>query len=161
MIRIHAVVLAALGALLCAPAAAQSIMQPGAWEMALKFTAENAATGEKKTTDDRVSQMCLTKEYLSKEPYLTPGVDKEQMEQKGAKCSISDAKRGKNAASWRMRCEMVDGSSVDMTIKNSAAARKFTSSVRQVIKRGTSTGIVHVAVTSTHISECTKEMLTF
>ena len=161
MNRFRATAIAALCVLLCGPAAAQSVMQPGAWEMTLKFRAENAATGEAKTTSDRVSQMCLTKEYLAREPYLTPNVDKEQMEQKGAKCSISDAKRGKTTASWRMRCEMVDGSAVDMTIRNTAAARKFNSEVRQVIRRGTSTGVVNISVASSHIGQCTKEMLTF
>jgi hypothetical protein len=149
----------ALGLLICGSAAAQSIMQPGGWEMKVRITAENPMTGESKKANESTSRMCLTKEYLSRDPYLTPKVDKEQMEQKSAQCSISDEKRTANAASWRMQCTMVDGSSVDMTISNSASARKLTSDIRQVIKRGTNSGVVNIKLTSTRIGKCTKEML--
>jgi citrate lyase alpha subunit len=150
----------ALGLLLCGPAAAQSIMQPGGWEMKVRITAENPMTGESKKANESVSRMCLTKEYLSTDPYLTPKVDKEQMEQKSAKCDISDEKRTANAASWRMQCTMIDGSSVDMTISNTASARKLDSKIRQVIKRGSNSGIVNITLTSSRIGQCTKEMLT-
>ena len=149
----------ALGLLICGSAGAQSIMQPGGWEMKVRITAENPMTGESKKANESTSRMCLTKEYLSRDPYLTPKVDKEQMEQKSAQCSISDEKRTANAASWRMQCTMVDGSSVDMTISNSASARKLTSDIRQVIKRGTNSGVVNIKLTSTRIGKCTKEML--
>ena len=150
----------ALGLLLCGPAAAQSIMQPGGWEMKVRITAENPMTGESKKANESVSRMCLTKEYLATDPYLTPKVDKEQMEQKSAKCDISDEKRAANSASWRMHCTMIDGSSVDMTISNTASARKLDSKIRQVIKRGSNSGIVNITLTSSRIGQCTKEMLT-
>jgi hypothetical protein len=149
----------ALGLLICGSAAAQSIMQPGGWEMKVRITAENPMTGESKKANESTSRMCLTKEYLSRDPYLTPKVDKEQMEQKSAQCSISDEKRTANAASWRMQCTMVDGSSVDMTISNSASARKLDSDIRQIIKRGSNSGVVNIKLTSTRIGKCTKEML--
>lgn len=150
----------ALGLLVGGSAAAQSVMQPGGWEMKIKITAENPMTGESKKANESVSRMCLTKEYLSTDPYLTPKIDKEQMEQKSARCDISDEKRAATSASWRMQCTMIDGSSVDMTISNSASARKLESKIRQIIKRGSSAGIVNITLTSSRIGQCTKEMLT-
>ena len=156
---VHYLVLAALGALLGGTAAGQSAMQPGGWQMKMKISKENPVSGESKSADETVSKMCLTKDFLSRDPYFSPKVDKENMEQKGAKCVVSDEKRSANLASWRMRCEMIDGNALDLTVSNSASARKFNSDIRQIIKRGSNVGLVKITLTSTYIGKCTKEML--
>lgn len=153
--------LAAIGAgiLLCGPAGAQSVMQPGGWQFKTTITVHDARSGESKTANESVSRMCLSKEFLSRDPYLTPRIDKEKMEQRSARCTISDEKRSANAASWKMACIMADGSSVEMTIRNTASARSFTSNIEQLIAKGGSSGIVRIVMDSSFIGECTKEML--
>lgn len=147
------------GAVLCGPAGAQSVMQPGGWQMTMKVSATDPATGASKAANESTSRVCLTKEYLSKDPYLTPGVDKEKMEQKHAKCTISDAKRTASSASWKMACTMVDGSSVDMTIRNTASPRRLTSEIQQVIRKGGNSGVIQIVMDSTFLGQCTSEML--
>ena len=147
------------GAVLCGSVSAQSVMQPGGWQMKMKISATDPATGASKVANESTSRVCLTKEYLSKDPYLTPGVDKERMEQKHAKCAISDAKRTANSASWKMACTMVDGSSVDMTIRNTASRQRLTSDIQQVIRKGGNSGVIQIVMDSSFLGQCTSDML--
>lgn len=148
----------AIGTVLCGSISAQSAMQPGAWQMKMKASAQNPTTGESKTVSESTSKMCLSKEFLSKDPYLTPGVDKEKMERKNAKCTISDEKRTENSASWKMSCLTAEGSTVDMSIKNTASPQKLTSDIQQLIKKGGETGFVKITVDSSFIGKCTNDM---
>jgi hypothetical protein len=147
-----------VGAALCGPVGAQSVMQPGGWQMKVKITAQNPTTGESKTINESTSKMCLSKEFLAKDPYLSPSVDKEKMEKKNARCSISDEKRADNSASWKMKCAMADGSSVDMLTKNVASAQKLTSDIQQTIRKGGETVFAKMAMDSSFIGECTNDM---
>jgi hypothetical protein len=135
-------------------------MTPGAWQMKMKISAHDPKSGESKTANESTSQLCLSKAFLSKDPYLSPGIDKAKMEEKSAKCAISDEKRTPNSASWKMSCTMIDGSSVDMTISNAASPRKLTSDIQQVIRKAGTTGIVQIVMDSSYLGQCTKEMLT-
>ena len=63
-------------------------------------------------------KQCLTAAFLDKDPYLTPGIDKEKMSQRGAACSLADEKRTESSASWKMACKLADRSLIDMTINN-------------------------------------------
>ncbi len=148
-----------VGTVLCGSTSAQSVMQPGAWLMKIKVSAQNPATGESRTVNESTSKMCLSKEFLSKDPYLTPGVDKEKMERKNAKCTISDQKRTENSASWKMSCLTADRSTVDMSIKNTASPQKLTSDIQQAIKKGEETGFIRITVNSSFIGKCTNDML--
>jgi hypothetical protein len=65
-------------------------MEAGAWEMQSKITMQDVKTGESKTMNESTSKFCLTPAFIAKDAYLTPGLDKAKMEQKKAKCSISD-----------------------------------------------------------------------
>jgi len=147
------------GAVLCGPVSAQSVMQPGGWQMKMKVSATDPTTGESKVANESTSRMCLSKEFLSKDPYLTPGIDKERMERKNARCTISDEKRTANSASWKMTCVMVDGSSVAMTIRNTASPQRLTSDIQQVIRKGGNTGIIRIVMDSSFLGQCTSDML--
>lgn len=147
-----------IGFVVCGPASAQSVMQPGGWKLAMKLSAQNPETGKFNTINESASTMCLSKEFLANDPYLTPGVDKKKMEQKKAKCTISDEKRSETAASWRMVCQTADGNTVDMKIKNSASRDKLTSDIEQAVKKEGQTGLIRIGVNGSFVGECTKEM---
>ena len=118
------VILAAFAAL-SSGAMADAPVQPGGWEMKAVITARENPSSPPKTLTESTTRVCLTKDFLAKDPYLTPGIDQDKMEKKGAKCSISDPRRAASSASWKMNCVMADGNSVDMHISNTVAPRKI------------------------------------
>ena len=142
----------------CAPVGAQSVMQPGGWQMQIKVTAQNPTTGESKNMSESTSKMCLSKEFLANDPYLNPSIDKGKMEQKKAKCTISDEQRKGNTASWKMTCLTADGSTVVMSIKNTASLQKLVSDIQQVVKKEGETVLVKIVMNSSFIGECTNDM---
>ena len=71
-------------AVLPAGAIASPLMHDGGWEMKLAISAREAATGPFKTMSENTTRVCLSKEFLAKDPYLTPGIDRDKMEKKGA-----------------------------------------------------------------------------
>ena len=81
-------------------------------------------------------KQCLSAAFLDKDPYLTPGIDKEKMSQRGATCSLADEKRDASTASWTMACKLADGTLIDMTINNSVSRDALQSDIRQVIDKG-------------------------
>jgi len=139
-------------------AVAQSVMQPGGWEMHAKITAHDPATGETKILSEAAMKQCLTAAFLDKDPYLTPGIDKEKMIQRGATCSLADEKRAENSASWKMACKLADGTLIDMTINNVVSKHSLRSDVRQVINKGGKTAQMQIAMNSKFVGDCTKDM---
>ncbi|WP_374496258.1 DUF3617 domain-containing protein [Zoogloea sp.] len=135
-------------------------VQPGGWEMKAIVTARETPSSPPKTLTESTTRVCLTKDFLAKDPYLTPGIDRDKMEKKGAKCSISDPKRAVGSASWKMNCVMADGNSVDMQINNTVAQRKMKSEVQQIVRKGGQDLEMKIIINSTHIGECTKDMMT-
>ncbi len=153
------VILAAFAAL-SSGAMADAPVQPGGWEMKAVITARENPSSPPKTLTESTTRVCLTKDFLAKDPYLTPGIDQDKMEKKGAKCSISDPRRAANSASWKMNCVMADGNSVDMQISNTVAPRKMKSEVQQTVHKGGQDLEMKIIINSTHIGECTKDMMT-
>jgi hypothetical protein len=145
----------------CISVGAQSVMEPGGWQMKMKVSAQDPLTGKSKIVKKSSSKMCLSKAFLSKDPYLIPGINKEKMERNNAKCSISDEERTQNSASWKMTCLTEDGKTVDMSIKNIVSAHSLNSEVRQVIKKGGRTAFLNISVDSSFIGKCTIDMLNF
>jgi hypothetical protein len=143
---------------LAAPVSAESVMQPGGWEIRVSVTAQTPATGENKKLNETTTKFCLSKTFLDKDPYLKPGLDKDKMEKKNAKCSISDEKVSNKEASWKMVCQMADGSTVDSTITNTASAIELKSVIQQLLKRGTETMTIQITMDGKRIGECTKDM---
>ncbi len=137
---------------------AQAVMQPGAWEMKSKISAENPKTGETKIMNESASKFCLSPAFIAKDPYLTPGIDKAKMEQKKAKCSISDEKHLTDSASWKMSCTTLDGHIVDAFISNKVSAKHVVSEVEQQVERDGKIAKVKILVTSNFIGQCTKDM---
>ncbi len=138
---------------------AQSIMEPGGWEMQVRITAQDPETGVTKTITESTIKQCLSEAFLKKDPYLTPVIDKEKMIQKGATCSLSDQVRNGDSASWRMSCKLADGSKVDMSIKNSASRHKFSSDMRQLVTKGDQTVPMQVAMNAKFLGKCTPDMV--
>lgn len=150
--------LAALATLPLA-ATASPLMQPGGWEMKLTLTARETATGPFKTVSENSSRICLSKEFLARDPYLTPGIDREKMEKKGAKCSIADPKRTERTASWKMSCSLPDGNSADMFINNTVSARSLSSQIDQVIQKDGQAMQMKINLKASHIGVCTADMM--
>ncbi|MBM4207091.1 MAG: DUF3617 family protein [Gammaproteobacteria bacterium] len=143
---------------LCAQTAWAEAMEAGAWQMDSKITMQDVKTGQSKTMNESTSKYCLTPAFIAKDAYLTPGLDKAKMEEKKAKCSISDEKKSPGAASWRMNCKTQDGHEVDALISNTASAQKMTSNVEQVVSQGGKTVKLNIAMNGKFIGKCSKEM---
>ncbi|MFO1352379.1 MAG: DUF3617 family protein [Gammaproteobacteria bacterium] len=137
---------------------AQTVMQPGGWEMKMTVTATDPKTGESKQVSETTAKMCLSKEFLAKEPYLSAKVDEAKMRQKKAKCTTSDYQRDGDKASWKMACEMDDGSKVAMTLNNAASADKLTIHMRNDVNKGGESGVVEMSSEGKFIGPCTKDM---
>jgi hypothetical protein len=137
----------------------QSIMEPGGWEMRVRITAQEPGTNLAKTLDESTMKQCLSAEFLKNDPYLSAGINKEKMLQKGATCSLSDQVRNGNSASWRMICNMADGTTVDMSIKNSASRHELSSDMRQLVTKGGRTVPVRMAMNAKFLGKCTPDML--
>ena len=138
--------------------AAQSVMQPGGWEMHAKISGRDPTTGEMKTLSEATTKQCLTAAFLDKDPYLTPGIDKEKMSQRGATCSLADEKRTESSASWTMSCKLADGSLIDMTINNSVSKEALQSDIRQLVDKGGKKVQMQIAMNSKFVGVCTKDM---
>jgi len=156
--RLAHLALAAIAALPLG-AAANNAVEPGGWEIKAVITARENPSTPPKTLTESTTKVCLSKAFLAKDPYLTPGIDRDKMEKKGAKCSISDPKRSENTASWKMKCVMADGNSVDMQINNTVAPRKMKSEIRQLVHKGGQDLEMQIIMNSTYIGECTKDMM--
>ncbi|MCL2657082.1 MAG: DUF3617 domain-containing protein [Betaproteobacteria bacterium] len=144
----------------CAASAA-SVMEPGGWEIRTKITAQDLKKGETKTLNESTIKNCFSPEFLSKDPFLTPGIDQAKLAEKGATCSISDAKRQGNTASWSLDCAFPNGAKAKMSIKNTASKHEFVSDVTQQITKNGNTLPVHIVSTSKFIGACTADMKKF
>ncbi len=142
----------------CPALNAKTMMEAGAWEMQSKITAKNLATGKTKNVNESTSKFCMTPAFVDKNPYLTPGIDKARMEQKNAKCSISDEKISADSASWKMTCTTQDGHVVEALINNQVSSRKVVSNVEQQVGRGGNSAQVNIVINSKYIGACTKDM---
>lgn len=146
-------------AALPAGAIASPLMQAGGWEMKLVITARDTATGPYKQMSENTTRVCLSKEFLAKDPYLTPGIDRDKMEKKGAKCSISDPKRTDSTASWKMSCSLPDGNSADMFINNTVSAKTLRSNIDQVIQKDGQALQMKIGLKANHVGACTADMM--
>jgi hypothetical protein len=156
---IHALLPLTLLALTSAPCRAESAMAAGAWEMRLKVSVQETEGEAFKTVNEGTMKYCLSKAFLDKDPYLTPGVDKDKMEKKNAKCAISDEMRGNNAASWKMVCEMADGMKIDMDIHNKASKNELVSNIAQTVIKDDERHQMKLDMKARFIGKCTKDML--
>lgn len=135
------------------------VMEAGAWEMQSKMTLQDVETGQRKTVNESTTKYCLTPAFIAKDVYLTPGIDKAKMEQKNAKCSISDEQRSIDTASWKMSCLTQDGHQVDAFISNKVAAKTMSSNVEQEVSQGGKKAKVNIVINGKFIGKCTQEML--
>ena len=133
-------------------------MEPGAWTAHVTTAMRDPQTGEAKKGPDGTMDICLTPEFLAKDPYLTPLLDEEKMARKQAKCTTSDHKRVGNSASWKVACTMSDGSKVDMLVDNVAARHKATSKVESTVVKDGRTFLTIVTTDMSFAGKCTKDM---
>lgn len=127
--------------------------------MHAKISTLDPATSEAKTLSESTMKQCLSATFLDKDPYLTPGIDKERLTQQGATCSLADEKRTESSASWKMVCKLADGTLIDMTINNSVSKHSLRSDVKQVIDKGNGKPVqMQIAMNAKFVGECTKDM---
>lgn len=122
-------------ALATLPAAGQAVMQPGAWELHTVMTAQDPEDGKPVKLGETTRKNCLTKEFLARDLYLSPASDEQKMRERGAKCTVSEVKRSDFSASWRMACELADGSRLDMAIRNTVSRHELHSELKQLVTR--------------------------
>ncbi len=146
-------------AALPAGAIASPLMQAGGWEMKLAISARETAASPYKPMSENTTRVCLSKEFLAKDPYLTPGIDRDKMEKKGAKCTISDTKRTDSTASWKMSCTLPDGNSADMFINNTVSAKTLRSNIDQVIQKDGQALQMKIGLKANHVGACTADMM--
>lgn len=139
--------------------AAETVMQPGAWQLQVTITPYNPQTGAPLTRNETTTVVCFTREFLAKTPYLSATLDEERMLQSGATCATADFVKTGNSASWRMSCSLTDGKRIDMTIKNRAEPRRLTSEMRQRVTDGSGTVPIDMVTTGTFVGECTGDMI--
>lgn len=139
-------------------ALAEATMTAGAWEFKMKVTAQEAKSGAKKNVSETGSTICLSPEFVAKEPFISPALDQAKMEGKGAKCSTSDYQRKDPNASWKMACDLADGGHVDMQVKSMVSPKKMTMDFLQHVVHEGEPGTVKVLTTATFVGECTSEM---
>ena len=139
-------------------AAAQAVMEPGAWELQTVITAQDPEDGKPVKLGETTLKNCLTKEYLARDLYLTPANDEQKMRQRGAKCAVSDVKRGESSASWRMSCDLADGGRMEMTIRNSVSRHELLSELKQVLTSEGRDIPIQVVAKARFIGDCTPDM---
>jgi len=158
MLLVRQVVAAAVLAAALPPAVAQVVMEPGGWEMRTVMTAQDPADGSPVKLGETTIKSCLSREYLSRDLYLTPANDERKMRERGAKCAVSDVKRSESSASWRMICELADGSRMDMSIRNTVSKHELQSELKQLFTREGRDIPIQVLATARHIGPCTADM---
>lgn len=133
-------------------------MEPGGWEMHTVITAQDPADGKPVKLGETTLKNCLTREFLARDVYLTPANDERKMRERGTKCTISDVKRSDTSASWRMICELADGSRMDMSIRNTVSRQELQSALKQVVIREGRDIPIQVMAKARFIGPCTADM---
>lgn len=141
------------------PAVATPVIQPGGWKVRTVVSARETPASPPRTVSESTTQLCLTPAFLARDPYLTPGLDRDKMEKQGARCNISDATRGEASAAWKMNCTMADGNVVEMQINNTVTPRHVHSEVSQLVRKGSQDVQIHITMDSVYGGPCTKDML--
>lgn len=139
--------------------AGPTTVQPGGWKVKTVVTARETPASPPRTVSESTTQICLSPAFLARDPYLTPGLDRDKMEKQGAHCSISDATRSETSAAWKMTCTLADGNAVEMWINNTVAARHVRSEVQQSVRKGNQDLQIRITMDSVYAGACTKDML--
>ena len=155
--RIALFVIAFCAALATSPLHAQSAMKPGGWQMDSSVTAVSP-DGATKDLGRHSMRVCLSAEALAKEPYLSPRIDDAKAAARGAKCSNSDHQRSGNSASWRMSCELADGTTTSARIRNQAGPDTLDTEMVQDVTRGGEKTQITMRLKGRHIGDCTPDM---
>lgn len=142
----------------CFSSTAQTVMQPGGWEMKMQISALDPATRELKRMGESSSKVCLTEAFLVKDPYLSPHADVSNPAHKNARCATSNYQRAGNSASWDMVCTLGDGSEMKAKITNTVSSRSVTLGMQQEIRKPAGTGYALMDGRLSFIGACTAEM---
>ena len=142
----------------CLPAAAQKVMQPGAWEITTTLTRELPKQPTESMGTHTIT-MCLDSEFLAREPYFDATLDAQKMAARQAQCSTADYQRQNHAANWLMRCQMADGSLLHARIRNTASATALQLNMEQdVVRPGGGTGRITISAQGRYAGACTDGM---
>ena len=142
----------------CLPAAAQKVMQPGAWEITTTLTRE-LPKQPAESMGTHTLTMCLDSDFLAREPYFDATLDAQKMAARQAQCSTADYQRQGHTASWHMRCQTADGSLLHARIRNTASATALQLNMEQdVVRPGGGTGRITISAQGRHAGACTDGM---
>lgn len=140
-------------------AVAQESVKPGGWEFKTALSLKDASGNEIKPMGDSVMKYCLSASFASKQPYLTPGLEKDKMVATGADCTISDQRRQGNSASWLMRCKLPDGSLSESRVENQASAQGVSLWMETTVMRGKEKVSTTLRGTGRYLGACTSDMM--
>ena len=150
--------LALLACLAATPALAQKVMTPGGWEMITSITRELPGQPAEQMGRHTL-KICLTREFLAADPYLSPNLDDQRMAAQQVKCTSDQLARDGDSASWTMACEMKDGSRLNARLRNRATADSVTlNTVQDVERPDGSRGRITMAGEGRYIGDCTDDM---
>ena len=145
-------------AIIYPPAAAQKVMQPGAWEITTSLTRELPNQAAEAMGAHTVT-MCLGSDFLAREPYFDATLDARKMAARQAQCSTANYQRQDNTASWHMRCTTADGSLLHARIRNTASATALQLRMEQdVVRPGGGTGHITISTQGRYAGACTSGM---
>ena len=136
-----------------ATSAAESVMQPGAWETRQTTFMFDPQSGKDQPILPPFPKVeCLSASFLLSDPYMNPDRDKKEQEQRDTKCTVSDQKRVGNTASWTLVCGLPGGAKLEVATVNSVSRDAF-SLVSHFKSEGTQ---ARTETTSKRIGECAK-----
>ena len=137
---------------------AQKVMTPGGWELTATITRELPGQ-QPEAMGTHTTRLCLGPDFLAREPYLDPKLDESKVTARGATCSTSDYERQGDTATWRMACELNDGSTLKARIRNAAGPQTLSLRMEQDVERpGGGKGRAIMASTGRHVGACTGDM---
>lgn len=137
---------------------AQTSMQPGGWEMVGSITRELPGKPAE-SLGTQTTRLCLTPEFIAREPYLTPAQDEAKAAARGATCANSEYQRDGNAAQWVLTCALQDGSRLRAHIRNVATDTTLTQRMVQDVERPDgSKGRVTLTSQGRRSGDCTDDM---
>ncbi len=137
---------------------ANEMMRAGAWETTMVVTARNPQTGKEVKVGESNSTMCLTKEFLQTDPYLSASMNEEKMRKKGLKCSVAEYRRELSSANWTLSCVTADGNSVTSDYHVRVSEGHTKTDIIQAVKQGKQTVHTNTLIESSYTGQCNDSM---
>jgi len=146
------------GAFFSSTVGAQTLMQPGAWDIQMKMFGENPTTGASFLINESSYRRCLTKEFLEEEPFLNSRRDRSGMEKIHYSCEVLDEIKTENTASWKLKCKLADSITIDKETTTTVSSKKLASEATQTTTLNGNRTMTRIVVGFSFSGPCVDEM---